>query len=114
MAGFDSIRKIRDEGPPVLLRSQPAKRKRKDATQKAQRRRGVRRKDWELFRRGIRDFTENGGAVRAGGAGEIAGTAVPSFIGQKCESEGFFGVFRDAECRGRQDLDRGEIMTSAV
>src|ERR1700676_2657874 len=81
LVALDSIRKVRVEESLLLWREQPTKRKRKDVTQRAQRRRRVRGEVCALFGRGIADFTENGRGVRAGGAGEIARAATPGFIG---------------------------------
>src|SRR5262245_46699406 len=49
-----------------------------------------------LVRRGIGDFTEDGGAVGAGGGGNVRRTAVEGFVGEEGEGEGFFGVGGDA------------------
>ena len=76
--------------------------------EKAQRRRRKRGEAEALTRRGIGDFTEHGGGMRAGGAGEIARAAVESFVGEQGEGEGFFGVFRDAEAGRWNDFDSAE------
>src|SRR5262245_8661677 len=39
----------------------------------------------KLARRGIGDFTENGGAMRSGGAREIARPTAEGLVGQECE-----------------------------
>ena len=50
--------------------------------EKAQRRRRKRGEAEALTRRGIGDFTENGGVVRACGAGEIAGAAMEGLVSE--------------------------------
>src|SRR5260370_22626912 len=105
--GLDSIRKVSDEGSLVLWCPQPAvrKRKRKDVTPNAQRRRGIRGEGSALPGRGIRDFTENGASVRAGGAGKIARATMKCFISEERKGESFFGVDRNAKARGLQHLN---------
>ena len=46
------------------------------------------------------DFTEDGGAVGAGGGGEIGGAMVKGFVGEEGEGVGFFGLFGDVEFFG--------------
>ena len=85
------------------------KEKKKNLTQSARKRGRLRRDGWALAGRGIGDFTEDGGAARASGAGEIAGAAVEGFVGEEREREGLFRVFWNAELRRGQDLDCGDI-----
>ena len=51
----------------------------------------------ELARRGIGDFTENGGAARAGRGRQIRWALVKGFVREEGEREGFFGIYRDTE-----------------
>jgi hypothetical protein len=97
-AGVEISGNVRlEESLPLWLRRQhPPKRKRKVKAERAQRRARGRGEVWALLGRGIADFTEYGGGVRAGGAGKIAGAVVESFVGQQGKCEGFFGVFRNA------------------
>jgi len=60
----------------------PTERKKRDTTQRAQRRRRGLGDLGALSRRGIGDFTENGGGVRAGGAGEITGTVMEGLVSE--------------------------------
>ncbi len=76
--------------------------------EKAQTRRRERVEAEALTGRGIGDFTENGGGVRAGGAGEITGSVMEGFVGEQGEREGFFGVFRDAQAGRWNDFDPAE------
>ena len=46
--------------------------------------------------------------MRAGGAGEIAGTVMKGFVGEQSKGEGFLGVFRDAEAGRWNDFDSAE------
>src|SRR5690349_7172126 len=67
----------------------------------------------DLAGRGIADFTEDGGLVRAGGGGEIRWAAMEGFVGEDSEGEGFFGGFGDAEGGGGEDLDLGSCVHRA-
>jgi len=61
-----------------------------------------------LAGRGIGDFTKDGGAVGAGGGGEIAWAVMEGFVGEKGKGEGFFGGFGDAEMGGGKNFDGRE------
>lgn len=52
-----------------------------------------------LARRGIGDFTKNGGAAGTGGGGKVRGALVESFVGQNRECEGFLGILGNAQLR---------------
>ena len=56
----------------------------------------------------IRDFTKDGGVVRAGSGGYVAGAPVKCFIGHQCEGEGFLRVFGHAEFGGAKNLNSGK------
>ena len=58
-------------------------------------------------RLGIGDFTEDGGAMGAGGGGEVGGAVVEGFVGEEGEGVGFFGLFGDAEFLGGEEFDGG-------
>lgn len=45
----------------------------------------VRRDKFELAGRGVRDFAEDGGALGAGGGGDVAGAVVEGFVGHQGE-----------------------------
>src|SRR6266446_1917141 len=64
--------------------------------------------EWRLARRGIRDFTENGGAARAGGGREVRRALVEGLVREKGEGEGFLGVFGKAEAGRGQDFNAGK------
>src|SRR6266446_4770697 len=59
----------------------------------------------ELLRRGIGDFTKDGGAACARGGGKIRGSAVEGFVSQDCESKSFLGVFGNAQLWRAHNLD---------
>src|SRR2546427_10292214 len=59
-------------------------------------------------RRGIGDFTENGGGARAGGRRKIRRAAMKCFVGEKGKGESLFRVFRDTEARGGQNFHLGQ------
>ena len=54
---------------------------------------------------GIGDFTEDGGAVGAGGGGEIGRAMVEGLVGEEGEGVGFLGLFRDVEVGGGDYFD---------
>src|SRR6266446_5582134 len=64
--------------------------------------------EWRLARRGIRDFTENGGAARAGGGREVRRALVEGLVREKGKGEGFLGVFGNAEAGRGQDFNAGK------
>src|SRR5713101_1594446 len=56
-------------------------------------------------RRGIGDFTENGGGARAGGRRKIRRAAMKCFVGEKGKGESFFRVFRDSKTGGGEHFN---------
>ena len=53
----------------------------------------------------IGDFSEDGGAMGAGGGGEIGRAMVESFVGEESEGVGFFRLFGNVEVGGRTYID---------
>ena len=53
----------------------------------------------------IGDFTEDGGAMCAGGGGEIGGALVEGFVGEQGEGVGFFGRFGNAKLGRSENLN---------
>src|SRR5712692_10069202 len=92
---MDSIKKVREDGWRELSREQPIN----ETAQAMARTQG---KQENL---GIRDFTQNGRAARAGGGRNIARTVMKGLVRQQRKGESFLGVFGYAEFRGRNHLN---------
>ena len=58
---------------------------------------GKMERTWSLARRGIGDFTENGGPARARGGGKVRRTLMEGLIRENGEGVGFLAGFGDAE-----------------
>src|SRR5262249_39678842 len=96
LVGEESMRKVSEEGSEKPRREQAATRKPASTNAGPQR--------WRrLPRRGIGDFTENGGATGARSRREVRSTVVESFIGKEGEGESLFGIDGDAELRRGKD-----------
>src|SRR5882762_11962912 len=110
LLGLASMRKVSEEGS---LREDDEQEMRQNEAIK-QRRKDVKKRQARaicvggLARRGIRNFTENGGAARAGGRREVRGAPVERLVREQGEGQGFLGVFGNAEAGRGQDLDAGK------
>src|SRR6202158_4581674 len=123
------MRKVRAGDSRGALREQPNRKRavpemrieHKDLTQRARRSEHKGRREERFLtqtpfgltcgrgsaRRGIGDFTKDGGVAGAGGGGKVGGAAVEGFVGQNCEGERFFGGFGDALLWGWGGFDVG-------
>ena len=59
----------------------------------------------QLTRRGIRNFTKDGGAAGSGGVGKIRRAKLPVFVGEQGKGVGFLGVFGDAKLRRGENFN---------
>src|SRR5260370_17402351 len=113
-AGMVSMTNVTVEGSRDSWRTQAAHRaRRKTATHvvKMELYRSARmpaRRTPPLVWRGIADLPEDRGTAGARCVGQVRGAPVIGFMRKDGECKCFFGIFRNAQCRRRDNINAGE------